>query len=77
MPHKNALKNVKNPAKLNNELEEERRLAYVAFTRARISLILTHSQLCNGENYETSVFLPEILQSNNLNNISVIENYLN
>ncbi len=44
------------------ELEEERRLFYVAMTRAKKKLILTYTKEKNGKKMEASRFIDEILQ---------------
>lgn len=49
-------------AETMDELEEERRLFYVAMTRAKKKLILTYTTEKNGKKMEVSRFINEILQ---------------
>lgn len=48
-------------AKLESEIEEERRLFYVAMTRAKEKLILTYTKEKNGKAVEPSRFVNELL----------------
>ncbi len=48
-----------------NQLFEERRLCYVAFTRAKSKLILTHADEYSGRKYFPSQFLHEVDYKNN------------
>ena len=52
-------------AKLAGELEEERRLFYVAMTRAKKRLIITYIKEKNGKNVSSSRFLYELAGSQN------------
>ncbi len=47
-------------AKLDAELEEERRMFYVAITRARKRLLITHTKIKNGKEMSPSRFLNEL-----------------
>ena len=55
-------------AKLAGELEEERRLFYVAMTRAKKRLIITYIKEKNGKNVSSSRFLYELAGSQNRKN---------
>lgn len=50
-------------AHTNEEIEEERRMFYVAMTRARKRLVLSHSAKKHGREYSPSRFINEILIS--------------
>lgn len=50
---------------IKNQLMEERRLAYVSFTRARKKLIFCYAKQYNGKNHSPSQFLVEMDYSNN------------
>ena len=52
-------------AKLDNEIEEERRLFYVAMTRAKKQLIISYTKEKNGKNTPHSRFLYELEGSQN------------
>ncbi len=49
-------------AKLDSELEEERRMFYVAMTRAKKHLIITYTKTKNGKEMSPSRFLNELLR---------------
>ena len=50
-------------AKLDAELEEERRMFYVAMTRAKRKLIISYAKLKNGKDQDPSRFVDELLHS--------------
>lgn len=47
-------------AKLNEEIEEERRMFYVAMTRAKKRLVMTYTKIKNGKEMSPSRFLNEL-----------------
>ena len=50
-------------AKLDAELEEERRMFYVAMTRAKRKLIISYAKMKNGKDQDPSRFVDELLHS--------------
>lgn len=52
-------------AKLSGEIEEERRLFYVAMTRAKKQLVITYTKEKNGKNISSSRFLCDLTGSQN------------
>ena len=48
-------------AKLESEIEEERRLFYVAMTRAKEKLVISYPKEKNGKAVESSRFVNELL----------------
>ncbi len=59
-----------------NAIEEERRLAYVAFTRAQKNLFLTYNtgySYVNGKNLDGSMFIKEIEKYININKTPLYE----
>lgn len=50
-------------AKLDAELEEERRMFYVAMTRAKRKLIISYAKMKNGKDLDPSRFVDELLHS--------------
>ncbi len=54
-------------AETKEEIEEERRLFYVAMTRAKKRLVISYSKERNGKNMETSRFVEEVMGLTNKN----------
>ena len=50
-------------AKLDADLEEERRMFYVAMTRAKRKLIISYAKMKNGKDLDPSRFVDELLHS--------------
>jgi DNA helicase-2/ATP-dependent DNA helicase PcrA len=52
-------------AETKDEIEEERRLFYVAMTRAKRKLVISYYKERNGKKLEASRFVRELMKTNN------------